>query len=115
MPDKDRFLGGLDVVGYYRTGGTVFFIFRQGRYSVVVTAELTMVPSDDGAAWFKAECEFQVRPTKDMLSYRTGRGRWRERGQIEGYGRSEDEAILAAVNLFVDRLGSDVHGGGPQA
>lgn len=52
MPDTDRFLGGLDVVSHYRNGGTVFFIFRQGGYSVAVTAKVTTVGSRDGAPWF---------------------------------------------------------------
>jgi hypothetical protein len=98
MPDRDRFPGGLDVVSYSRTGGTVFLNFRQGPYSVAVTAEVTTVPSVDESPWFKAQCDFQVRLLNDLHS------KWTGRGQIEGYGRSEDEAILAAVNLFLDRL-----------
>lgn len=105
MPRRESFLGGLDVVGYYRTGPTAVINFHHGPHSVAVTAVLTTVASEDGGPWFKAQCEFQVRPLQDVVAT------WAERGQIEGYGRTEDEALLAAVNLFLDRLDVSTRGG----
>lgn len=105
MPERNRLLGPLDVVSYYRAGAVVFVTFHHGRHSVAMTAELTTVPSAEGDPWFQAQSSFQVRPLADPLAT------WADRGAIEGYGRTEEDALLAAVKLFLDRLDASGPGG----
>jgi voltage-gated potassium channel Kch len=94
----DDLLGHLDIVGYYRSGRRVFIIFRHGSYSVAVTVDLSTVRHADGEEWFEARSEFQVRPVAPLNAT------WSPSQSIIGYGKTEEEAILAAVNLFTDRF-----------
>lgn len=98
MPGKDGLLGHLDIVSYYRTGRSVFFIFRHGGYSVAVKVDLSTVQRAEGDDWFEARCEFQVRPLTPLVAT------WSPSQSVIGYGKTEEEALLAGVNLFTDRL-----------
>jgi hypothetical protein len=98
MPERNALLGRLDIVCYYRTGGSVFFIFRHGRYSVAVTVDLSTVRRDDGDDWFEARSEFQVRPVTPLTAT------WSSDQSVTVYGETEEEAMLTAVDLFTDRF-----------
>jgi hypothetical protein len=105
MPERNALLGRLDVVCYYRTGGTVFFIFRHGSYSVAVTVDLSPVRRADGDDWFEARSEFQVRPVTPLTAP------WSSDQAVTGYGKTEEEAMLAAVDLFTDRFDTGFRAG----
>ena len=98
MPEKDPLLGRLNIVGYYRSGRQVSFIFRHGRHAIAVTVELSMIRRADEDDWFEARGEFRVRPDTPLNAT------WSSSQSATGYGRTEEEAMLAAVDLFTDRL-----------
>ena len=98
MPERDSLLGRLDIVCYYRAGRSVFLIFRHSGYSVAATVDLSTTPSAEGDDWVEARAEFQVRPVASLTAA------WSSSQAIAGYGKTEEEAILAAVNLCIDRL-----------
>ena len=98
MPEKDPLLGRLNIVGYYRSGNQVSFIFHHGGHAVAVTVELSMIRRADGDDWFEARGEFQVRPDTPLHAP------WSSSQTATGYGTTEGEAMLAAVDLFTNRL-----------
>lgn len=100
MPPRDGFLKGLDVVGYNRRGQTVVFMFRHGTRSVLVTAVLETVRDSTAEPWFHAHSTFEIR-SPDGNSEQV----------LDGYGRTEEEAILATVNLLIDHLTSHFQSG----
>ncbi len=105
MPERGALLGRLDIVSYYRSGRSVFFIFRHSRYSVAATVDLSKVQQGRGDEWFEARSEFQVRPATLLPSP------WSSSPSVIGYGRTEEEAMLAAVDLFIDRFDRGLQNG----
>ena len=98
MPEKDPLLGRLNIVGYYRSGRQVSFIFRHGHNAIAVTLEVSVIRRDDKDDWFEARGEFRARPDTPVNAT------WSSSQPAMGYGRTEEEAILAAVDLFTDGL-----------
>lgn len=100
MPPRDEFLKGLHVVGYNRAGQTAVFLFRYGTHSVLVTAELEAVRSSTAEPWFHAHSRFEIRGAEGDSEQ-----------ILDGYGRTEEEAILATVNRILDRFESRFQSG----
>lgn len=103
MPARDSLVGGLDIVAYHRAENTLFFMFRYGHLTVGVTANLSNVPNTRGDPWFEARSEFEILRSAATM-----------KRAINGYGKTEEDAILASVKLFLDSFEKTRRSRGPR-
>ncbi len=91
MPPYRSPIEGLPVVAYQRRGNAMYFIFHWGSQPVEAHVDILVDRNQPGEPWFEARTELRLlRDPSDSTE------------TVLGYGKTEAEAILASVRLFLD-------------